>query len=114
MPKSDNLFFFLQIICPFMMDQFYWAEKMTWLGVSPQPLARNQLLPEESNDDERIMEAAQVVAKAAYDALSSKARASAMAIAETLSLEVTCYNHIFHGLLQSKYHVLSPLSQLIA
>lgn len=76
-----------QIICPFMMDQFYWAEKMTWLGVAPQPLARNQLLPEESNDDERIMEAAQVVAKAVYDALSSKARASAMAIAETLSLE---------------------------
>ncbi|XP_018439017.1 sterol 3-beta-glucosyltransferase-like isoform X2 [Raphanus sativus] len=76
-----------QIICPFMMDQFYWAEKMTWLGVAPQPLARNQLLPEESNDEESIMEAAQVVAKAVYDALSSKARASAMAIAETLSLE---------------------------
>ncbi|KAJ4887875.1 UDP-Glycosyltransferase superfamily protein [Raphanus sativus] len=76
-----------QIICPFMMDQFYWAEKMTWLGVAPQPLARNQLLPEESNDDESIMEAAQVVAKAVYDALSSKTRASAMAIAEILSLE---------------------------
>ncbi|KAF2596677.1 hypothetical protein F2Q68_00012330, partial [Brassica cretica] len=75
-----------QIICPFMMDQFYWAEKMTWLGVAPQPLKRNHLLPEESND-ESIMEAAQVVAKAVYDALSSKTRASAMEIAELLSLE---------------------------
>ncbi|CAN6859000.1 unnamed protein product [Brassica oleracea] len=75
-----------QIICPFMMDQFYWAEKMTWLGVAPQPLKRNHLLPEESND-ESIMEAAQVVAKAVYDALSSKTRDSAMEIAELLSLE---------------------------
>lgn len=69
------------------MDQFYWAEKMTWLGVAPQPLKRNHLLPE--SNDESIMEAAQVVAKAVYDALSSKTRDSAMEIAEILSLEVT-------------------------
>lgn len=74
------------------MDQFYWAEKMTWLGVAPQPLKRNHLLPEESND-ESIMEAAQVVAKAVYDALSAETRASAMEIAELLSREVTGYNH---------------------
>ncbi|KAG7551809.1 hypothetical protein ISN45_Aa06g024430 [Arabidopsis thaliana x Arabidopsis arenosa] len=75
-----------QIICPFMLDQFYWAEKMSWLGVAPQPLKRNHLLLEEPND-ENIMEAAQVVAKAIYDALSAKSRARAMEIAEILSLE---------------------------
>lgn len=77
-----------------MMDQFYWAEKMTWLGVAPQPLKRNHLLPEESND-ESIMEAAQVVAKAVDYALSAKTRASAMEIAKVLSLEVTSYNRFF-------------------
>ncbi|ESQ32013.1 hypothetical protein EUTSA_v10004004mg [Eutrema salsugineum] len=75
-----------QIICPFVLDQFYWAEKMSWLGVGPQPLKRNHLLLEETND-ENIMEAAQVVAKAIYDALSAKTKARAMEIAEILSLE---------------------------
>lgn len=76
-----------QIICPFMLDQFYWAEKMSWLGVAPQPLKRNHLLLEDSNDEKNITEAAQVVAKAIYDALSAKTRARAMEIAEILSLE---------------------------
>ncbi|KAL1224207.1 Sterol 3-beta-glucosyltransferase UGT80A2 [Cardamine amara subsp. amara] len=76
-----------QIICPFMLDQFYWAEKMSWLGVSPQPLKRNHLLLDEKNDENNIMEAAQVVAKAIYDALSTETRARAMEIAEILSLE---------------------------
>ncbi|XP_010454801.1 PREDICTED: sterol 3-beta-glucosyltransferase UGT80A2-like isoform X1 [Camelina sativa] len=75
-----------QIICPFMLDQFYWAEKMYWLGVAPQPLKRNHLLLEKTND-ENIKEAAQVVAEAIYDALSAKTRARAMEIAELLSLE---------------------------
>ncbi|CAH2044368.1 unnamed protein product [Thlaspi arvense] len=75
-----------QIICPFMLDQFYWAEKMSWLGVAPQPLQRNHLLLEETND-ENIMEAAQVVAKAIYDAVSAKTKARATEIAEILSLE---------------------------
>lgn len=103
MPKSDRIpceYVFLQIICPFMLDQFYWAEKMSWLGVAPQPLERNHLILEEPND-ENIMEAAQVVAKAIYDALSTKTRARAMEIAEILSLEVTSYNQFitFHLLI---------------
>lgn len=77
-----------------MMDQFYWAEKMSWLGVAPQPLKRNHLLLEETND-ENIIEAAQVVAKAIYDALSAKTRTRAMEIAEILSLEVTGYDQFF-------------------
>ncbi|CAN8252215.1 unnamed protein product [Cochlearia groenlandica] len=75
-----------QIICPFMLDQFYWAEKMSWLGVAPQPLQRNHLLLEETND-ENIMEAAKVVAKSIYDALSAKTKARATEIAQILSLE---------------------------
>uniref|UniRef100_A0A1J3HV40 Sterol 3-beta-glucosyltransferase n=3 Tax=Noccaea caerulescens TaxID=107243 RepID=A0A1J3HV40_NOCCA len=75
-----------QIICPFMLDQFYWAEKMSWLGVAPQPLKRNHMLPEETND-ENIMEAAQVVAKAIWEALSTQTRARAIELAEVLSLE---------------------------
>ena len=95
MPKSDHImcvYVFLQIICPFMLDQFYWAEKMSWLGVAPQPLKRNHLLLEDSNDEKNISDAAQVVAKAIYDALSAKTRARAMEIAEILSLEVTIYD----------------------
>jgi hypothetical protein len=33
-----------QIICPFVLDQFYWAERMTWLGVAPQPLSPQHLM----------------------------------------------------------------------
>lgn len=77
-----------------MMDQFYWAEKMSWLGVAPQPLKRNHLLLEETND-ENIIEAAKVVAKAIYDALSAKTRTRAMEIAAILSLEVTGYDQFF-------------------
>ncbi|XP_074296845.1 sterol 3-beta-glucosyltransferase-like [Silene latifolia] len=39
-----------QIICPLMADQFYWAERMCWLGVAPYPLKRNHLVPESCND----------------------------------------------------------------
>ena len=27
-----------QIMCPCIFDQFYWAERMSWLGVAPAPL----------------------------------------------------------------------------
>ncbi|CAA7025924.1 unnamed protein product [Microthlaspi erraticum] len=59
---------------------------MYWLGVAPQPLKRNHMLLEETND-ENIMEASQVVAKAIYDAVSRKSRARAVEIAEILYLE---------------------------
>ncbi|GMH24485.1 hypothetical protein Nepgr_026328 [Nepenthes gracilis] len=36
-----------QVLCPFILDQFYWAERMFWLGVAPEPLKRNHLLPEQ-------------------------------------------------------------------
>ncbi|XP_010519586.1 PREDICTED: sterol 3-beta-glucosyltransferase isoform X2 [Tarenaya hassleriana] len=76
-----------QIICPFVMDQFYWAEKMYWLGVAPEPLKRNHLIPEKLSDDDSIMEAAQMVAKAISSALSPKTRGRAVEIGERLSHE---------------------------
>ncbi|XP_038681893.1 UDP-sugar-dependent glycosyltransferase 52 isoform X2 [Tripterygium wilfordii] len=75
-----------QVICPFMLDQFYWAEKMFWLGVSPQPLKRNCLIPDKL-DDTSVREASSVISKSIHDALSSKVRARASEIAGQISLE---------------------------
>ncbi|KVI10997.1 UDP-glucuronosyl/UDP-glucosyltransferase [Cynara cardunculus var. scolymus] len=60
-----------QVLCPFMLDQFYWAERMFWLGVSPEPLKRTQLLPDE-DDETSIKEAACGLARAIDYALSSQ------------------------------------------
>lgn len=70
-----------------MHDQFYWAERMFWLGVAPEPLKRTHLFPE-SSDDRSIQEAANVFARAIHDALSPKVKARAAEICERLSLEV--------------------------
>ncbi|KAM3714626.1 hypothetical protein ACJW31_01G347700 [Castanea mollissima] len=75
-----------QVVCPFMLDQFYWAERMFWLGVAPEPLKRDQLLPEK-NDDMSIREAANVLSRAINDALSPKVKACARELAERISLE---------------------------
>lgn len=75
-----------QVVCPFVLDQFYWAERMHWLGVSPEPLSRNHLLPEK-NDDRSIQEAAHVLSRAIHDTLSSTVRARAAEIAERIFLE---------------------------
>ncbi|XP_059648138.1 sterol 3-beta-glucosyltransferase UGT80B1 isoform X2 [Cornus florida] len=74
-----------QVLCPFMLDQFYWAERMFWLGVAPEPLQRSQLLPDE--DDTCIKEAANVLASAINYALSPKVKSRASEIAERISLE---------------------------
>ncbi|EFH64796.1 hypothetical protein ARALYDRAFT_894363 [Arabidopsis lyrata subsp. lyrata] len=68
------------IICPFMLDQFYWAEKMSWLGVAPQPLKRYHLLLEETND-ENIMEAwiSDVVEKREFAGKKAKLAAAELA-----------------------------------
>ncbi|XAR53121.1 Sterol 3-beta-glucosyltransferase [Bertholletia excelsa] len=75
-----------QVICPFMLDQFYWAERMYWLGVAPEPLKRNHLVPDE-NDDLSVREAANMLSIAINYALSPKVKARASEIAERLSLE---------------------------
>ena len=70
-----------------MLDQFYWAERMFWLGVAPEPLKRDQLLPDQ-NDDMSIREAANVLSRAINEALSPKVKACAIELAERISLEV--------------------------
>lgn len=70
-----------------MLDQFYWAERMHWLGVSPEPLSRNHLLPDK-NGDTSIREAAHVLSLAIHDALSSRIKTRAAEIAERIYLEV--------------------------
>lgn len=70
-----------------MLDQFYWAERMCWLGVSPEPLSRKHLLPDK-NDERMIQEAARVLSSAIHDASSPNVKARAVEIAERISLEV--------------------------
>lgn len=78
----------MQVVCPFMLDQFYWAERMHWLGVSPEPLSRNHLLPDK-NDDTSIHEAARLLSMAIHDALSPTVKARAAEVAQRILLEVT-------------------------
>eukprot|EP00850_Spirogloea_muscicola_P022058 SM000275S10314 [mRNA] locus=s275:27872:32150:+ [translate_table: standard] len=33
-----------QVPCPFIFDQFYWAERMAWLGVASKPVALHNIL----------------------------------------------------------------------
>ncbi|GMN58885.1 hypothetical protein TIFTF001_027981 [Ficus carica] len=75
-----------QVLCPFMHDQFYWAERMHWLGVAPEPLRRNDLFPE-ANDKKSIRAAAYVLSRAINDAFSPEVKARAAEISEKLSAE---------------------------
>lgn len=77
-----------QIICPFILDQFYWAERMFWLGVSPEPLKRNHLVPDDLNDS-TIKEAAKSLSDAINYALSSEVKARAIEISKRITLEVS-------------------------
>lgn len=70
-----------------MLDQFYWAERMFWLGVAPEPLKSNHLFPEKNNGT-GVREAAVVLSIAIDYALSPKVKACAFEIAERISLEV--------------------------
>lgn len=70
-----------------MHDQFYWAERMFWLGVAPEPLKRNHLLPDTS-DNASIHEAATVLSRAINNALSPKVKTCAVEIAARISMEV--------------------------
>ncbi|KAG9456864.1 hypothetical protein H6P81_001372 [Aristolochia fimbriata] len=75
-----------QIICPFMLDQFYWAEKMSWLGVAPSPLKQSELIPD-CDDDVSIKKAAMSLSNAIKEALSSEVRARASELAAKISSE---------------------------
>lgn len=59
---------------------------MFWLGVAPEPLKRNHLLPDKT-DEVSIREAATVLSRAINNALSPKVKACAVEVAERISLE---------------------------
>ncbi|GAB4848154.1 hypothetical protein Ancab_002821 [Ancistrocladus abbreviatus] len=75
-----------QVLCPFMHDQFYWAERMFWLGVAPEPVKRSLLLPAQI-DDTSIREGASMLSHALDYALSSQIRSRAQEISERISHE---------------------------
>ncbi|KAJ4717015.1 Sterol 3-beta-glucosyltransferase [Melia azedarach] len=75
-----------QIICPFMLDQFYWAERMFWLGVAPEPVKRHHLVPDDV-DETSINEAVESLSEAIQYALSPKVKTCAKEIAERISAE---------------------------
>eukprot|EP00268_Persea_americana_P063505 TRINITY_DN8241_c0_g2_i3.p1 TRINITY_DN8241_c0_g2~~TRINITY_DN8241_c0_g2_i3.p1 ORF type:complete len:343 (+),score=69.07 TRINITY_DN8241_c0_g2_i3:628-1656(+) len=75
-----------QIIVPFILDQFYWAEKMFWLGVAPEPLRKTHLLPDEE-DVVRIAQAADALSNALKVALSSKIKERASEVSKKISSE---------------------------
>uniref|UniRef100_A0A0E0G2T7 Glycosyltransferase family 28 N-terminal domain-containing protein n=1 Tax=Oryza nivara TaxID=4536 RepID=A0A0E0G2T7_ORYNI len=77
-----------QISCPFLLDQFYWAERLHWLGVAPEPLGRQHLIPDTDNASS-INSAADMLIGAIKSALSPEIKAQATRIANKLSSEAT-------------------------
>lgn len=73
-----------------MLDQFYWAERMCWIGVAPEPLKRKHLVPDTVNDMD-IKEAVEVLSDAIKFAVSPQVRARAVEIASRISVEVTFF-----------------------
>jgi len=98
----------MQVTCPFLLDQFYWSERLHWLGVAPEPLQRQNLVPD--NDDAlSIHNAADVLVGAIRSALSLEIKAQAARIADRLSFEVSC----LIGTLQSLYEGYSHIDQCL-
>lgn len=86
----------MQVLCPFLLDQFYWAERLHWLGVAPEPLQRQHLIPD--NDDAlSIHNAADVLLGAIRSVLLPEIKDQATIIANRLSFEVSCVNGAPHN-----------------
>ncbi|KAL6630050.1 hypothetical protein ACP70R_029815 [Stipagrostis hirtigluma subsp. patula] len=75
-----------QVVCPFLLDQFYWAERLHWLGVAPEPLPRQHLIPD-IDDASIIHSAADVLVGAIRSALLPEIKAQATRIADRLASE---------------------------
>ncbi|KAK6135417.1 hypothetical protein DH2020_030836 [Rehmannia glutinosa] len=71
---------------PHSIDQFYWAERMFWLGVAPETLNSACLLPDK-DDDTCISKAANVLVGAINYALSPEVKLRATQIADRISTE---------------------------
>ncbi|KAL9239809.1 hypothetical protein vseg_014093 [Gypsophila vaccaria] len=75
-----------QILCPLMADQFYWSERMFWLGVAPEPFERNHLVPE-CCDDISVKEGAHMLSRAIRFTLRPEVKDHAIKISDKISLE---------------------------
>ncbi|OAY85521.1 Sterol 3-beta-glucosyltransferase UGT80B1 [Ananas comosus] len=75
-----------QVVCPYLLDQFYWAEKLCWLEVAPEPLQRQHVTPD-SDDSASIVEAAEALSRAIRLALTPEMKEQAAKIAERVSSE---------------------------
>ncbi|XP_037454187.1 sterol 3-beta-glucosyltransferase UGT80B1-like isoform X2 [Triticum dicoccoides] len=75
-----------QVACPFLLDQFYWAERLHWLGVAPEPLKRQHLIPD-IDDAASVNKAAGVLLGAIRSASSPEIKAQATVIAQRLASE---------------------------
>lgn len=69
------------------MDQFYWAERLCWIGVAPDPLPRHLLCPD-ALDDASISATCDALRAAIDRAVSPEIRSQAACIAEKVSSEV--------------------------
>lgn len=74
-----------QVICPFILDQFYWAERMFWLGVASEPLNSSYLFPEKDG----ISKAANALVQAIDHALSPDVKFRATEMVNRISAEVS-------------------------
>ncbi|WOL09172.1 hypothetical protein Cni_G17925 [Canna indica] len=74
-----------QIVCPFILDQFYWAERLHWIGVAPEPLQSRHLLPD--NDATSINQAADSLVRTIKVALSPEIKSQALKVANRISSE---------------------------
>ncbi|CAL9771745.1 unnamed protein product [Musa acuminata subsp. burmannicoides] len=75
-----------QILCPFILDQFYWAERLHWIGVAPEPLRSWHLFPD-NDDATSISQAADCLARAIKLSLSPEIKAQASKVADRISSE---------------------------
>lgn len=67
-----------------MLDQFYWAERMCWIGVSSDVLHKNVLIPD--NDDD-VNISAETLKKTILSACSPKIKDRAVEVSGIISSE---------------------------
>ncbi|XP_078438933.1 UDP-Glycosyltransferase superfamily protein isoform X2 [Wolffia australiana] len=92
-----------QVVSPFVLDQFYWAERMHWLGLAPEPLQKGSLAPE-TDDADTVERGACAVMRAVKLALSPEIKSRASEFAAKVSTE----DGIAVALKILEQHVLRP------
>lgn len=87
-----------QVICPFVMDQFYWAERMEWLGVAPAPLRPEHLMPDLHEEGSvSLSDAVRVVTSAVMKGFTEECKQCASSLRNKIQMEdgIATAVHIF-------------------